>query len=390
MHKINLPLGTRAEFGERAGRKQFLVTELQKSLQKRNFMKVNTPLLEYQEVFANFDLKQMRTYQLLDRNNNTVVLRPDLTLPIARLLTTTNIKLPQKFYYVGDLFKIAKELSGRNNQMTQAGIELVGYSSLKAELECLLLINRISQKWLNNNVKIEISHACFADSLLASITSNSKLKSKIKHELYRKRIPEYQKAIKQFENTDNYVFLQMWPRLFGKVDDITKMLKGIKLPSLAQSSLQETIKVAKWVSKIPSQKVIIDLSTAPPQRYYTGITFKGFVNDIPEYLFSGGRYDQLLESFQAQPEPAVGMGIDIDLLTEIAEIKEKKEKKEYLFFEPDQIEYAAKLLLQNVNYELSLEDNLETAKEKARLENIRLLKINKQGEIENVVENSSY
>lgn len=390
MHKINLPLGTRAEFGDRAARKQLLVNELQKNLQKRNFMKVDTPLLEYQEVFANFDLKQMRTYQLLDKNNKTVVLRPDLTLPIARLLTTTNIKLPQKFYYVGDLFKIAKELSGRNNQMTQAGIELVGYSSLKAELECLLLINRISQKWLRNRVKIEISHACFADSLLASVTSNNELKNKIKHELYRKKIPEYQKAIKQFENTENYPFLQMWPRLFGEVKDITKMLEGIKLPSLARSSLQETIKVAKWVSKIPNQKVIIDLSTAPPQRYYTGITFKGFVDNIPEYLFSGGRYDQLLESFQAQPEPAVGMGIDIDLLTEIAEIKNEKEEKEYLFFEPSQIEYAAKLLLQNVNYELSLEDNLETAKEKARLEKVRLLKINKQGEIENVVENSSY
>ncbi|GAJ27457.1 ATP phosphoribosyltransferase regulatory subunit [Liquorilactobacillus sucicola DSM 21376 = JCM 15457] len=389
MHKINLPLGTRAEFGERASRKQVLVNELQKSLEKRSFMKVNTPLLEYKEVFANFDLKQMRTYQLLDRNNKTVVLRPDLTLPIARLLTTTNIKLPQKLYYVGDLFKIAKELSGRNNQMTQAGIELVGYSSSKAELECLLLINRISRKWLNGRVKIEISHACFAESLLTNITASTELKNRIKRELYRKRIPEYQRAIKQFENTSIYGFLQKWPRLFGEVADITKMLEGIKLPTQAYSALQETVKVAKWIAKIPGQKVIIDLSTAPPQRYYTGITFKGFVDDIPEYLFSGGRYDQLLESFQAQPEPAVGMGIDIDLLSEIAELENKKEDKNYLFFEPDQTEYVSEWLLKNGNYELSLEDDLETAKEKAYEKNAKLFKINKQGEIENVVKNSS-
>ncbi|EHN59773.1 ATP phosphoribosyltransferase regulatory subunit [Oenococcus kitaharae] len=388
MHKINLPLGTRAEFGEGALKKQTVIADLHRCLQARNFMKVDTPLLEYQEVFANFDLKQMRTYQLLDKNNQTVVLRPDLTLPIARLLATTNIKLPEKFYYVGDLFKIAKELSGRNNQMTQAGIELVGYTSIKAELECLLLINRISRKWLDGRVKIEIGHARFADDLLSSLTIDEDLKQQIKQTLFHKKIPEYENLIALFADRPVYPFLQKWPRLFGSIQAVAQMLKGIDLTPSAKRALTKVMTVADLIAKIPGQEVMIDLSAAPPQQYYTGLTFKGFVDDLPDYLFSGGRYDQLLADFQSQAEAAVGMGIDIDLLAERIKLPEKQQRKTYLFFQADQAAQAAKILAEHNDLVLSLEDDWQTAARKAHAIGADLLKINEKGEVEHVFENS--
>ncbi|MFT8373255.1 MAG: ATP phosphoribosyltransferase regulatory subunit, partial [Liquorilactobacillus satsumensis] len=85
MHKVSLPLGMRDEFGMQAYKKHQLEKMLEQLLQQHDFMRIDTPLLEYQEVFADFDLKQRRAYHLVD-NNEAVVLRPDLTLPIARFL----------------------------------------------------------------------------------------------------------------------------------------------------------------------------------------------------------------------------------------------------------------------------------------------------------------
>lgn len=382
MHKVNLPLGTRDEFGKQAQQKTQLINLIETELQQRHYMKVTTPLLEYQEVFADFDLKQMQTYQLLDNNNETVVLRPDLTLPIARFLSTNNLKLPQKFYYVGDRFKIAPPLSGRYNQLTQAGIEIVGYESAKAECECLLLINRLSRHLIRGKIQLELGDARFIDSVLDQLTSDQQLKEKIKQALYQKNLPLYQQLVKGYVDRPVYEFLKIWPRLFGDYQLIRQKVTTVGLTGKARQVFEEIMQFADWASQMPNQQVTVDLSAAPPQNYYTGLTFKGFMQDISDYLFSGGRYDQLLQNFQSQPEPAVGMGIDIDLLVEEAAIPSGETKHDLLFFEPDQLAWVSQICEQCPELELSLSTDLRHAQRNARNSGVKLYVINKQGELE--------
>ncbi|MCI1699865.1 ATP phosphoribosyltransferase regulatory subunit [Liquorilactobacillus nagelii] len=384
MHKVNLPLGTRDEFGIRARRKTKVISLIEQELQARDYMKVSTPLLEYQEVFADFDLKQLRTYQLLDHNNETVVLRPDLTLPIARFLSANNLKLPQKFYYVGDHFKIAPLLSGRYNQLTQAGVEMVGYGSSKAECECLLLINRLSNCLHLNDIQVELGDARFVDAVLASITSNEKLSKKIKQALYQKNLPVYQQLIKRFEADSVMPFLKIWPRLFGSFTAVSQQLNKVELPTAAKQIFAETTQFASWAQRLPNQQIMLDLSTAPPQDYYTGLTFKVFMKNISDYLFSGGRYDQLLKNFQSQLEPAVGMGIDIDLLVDLETLITRNKKHDLLFFEPDQLATVAQIFQKYPELELSLADDLRHAQRNARNLQVKLYRLNAKGELEDV------
>ena len=42
-------------------------------------------------------------YEFFGSSDASVVIRPDLTMPIGRFLATTNIELPRKFYYLGDV-----------------------------------------------------------------------------------------------------------------------------------------------------------------------------------------------------------------------------------------------------------------------------------------------
>lgn len=124
--------------------------------------------------------------------------------------------------------------------------------------------------------------------------------------------------------------------------------------------------VVNWIqTTLPDQAVSIDLSSRAPQQYYTGLTFKGFSKAGSGYLFSGGRYDKLLANFQDMTESAVGMGINIDLLTDLIERKPTVQKK-LLYFKPDQWQAAEKVLQQTPNSILSLSDNLDDARKEAQ------------------------
>lgn len=370
----------RDEFGIQVSKKHQIEQSLEIFLQQHEFMRIDTPILEYQEVFADYDLRQQRAYRLLD-NNEVVVLRPDLTLPIARFLATNNFSLPRKLYYIGERFKIAKSLSGKYNQMTQAGVELVGYPSLKAELECFMIINCLSRKFLQGKVRIELGNARFADAILNSLTDDTQLKQEIKNQLYKKNIPKYQQLISLFALNDQTDFLKEWPRLFGSASTVLRKISSFKLPVKAQQIITELTQVSQWVQKLPEQSVLLDLSVAPPQSYYTGITFKGFSDDISDYLFSGGRYDHLLENFQKKGEPAVGMGIDLELLTKTAELNVSVSKADILFFEPEQLNEVVKICQKITNLTLCLEDNLQDAKKSAATRNVKLFCIDKKGEL---------
>lgn len=366
MNNNLLPLGIRDEFGSRAVNKQHIISVIEHSFSDRGFAKISTPLLEKKTVFEPYKLGNYQLYSLLDQEGDTIVLRPDMTLPIARFLSSTNISLPQKFWYVGDIFRISRQLSGSYNELTQAGIELVGYSSIKAEFECLILINQLSQKLLTDPIEIELGIADFTTVILKDLTDDTELQEEIAQALYDKQIPKYERLIDRFSNQPEYQFLLKWPRMFGKPERIFAQLAEDDLSPEIEQRISELKQVVNWIqTTLPDQAVSIDLSSRAPQQYYTGLTFKGFSKAGSGYLFSGGRYDKLLANFQDMTESAVGMGINIDLLTDLIERKPTVQKK-LLYFKPDQWQAAEKVLQQTPNSILSLSDNLDDARKEAQ------------------------
>lgn len=350
-----LPLGTRDEFGRRAATKQQLIAVIQAHFKQRGLAPIATPLLENQAVFDPYQMGNYQLYRLLDTEGQTLVLRPDMTLPIARFLSATKVPLPQKFGYVGDIFRVSRRLSGSYNQITQAGVELVGYASLKAELECLAIANQLSAELIDDAVEIELGSAPFAQQVVASLTTDSEQQTAIKTALFNKQIPQYTALIAAYQDQPIYPFLQQWPRLFGQPKQIFQRLAQVPLPETVTKWIDELKTVVTWMqTTMPDQAVSIDLSSQAPQKYYTGLTFRGFSQAGAGYLFSGGRYDQLLANFQTKSEPAVGMGLDVDLLTELALNTTVTTPKQVIYFNPDQWTQAEQVLATQPQATLSL------------------------------------
>lgn len=378
--KNKLPNGVRDEIGPIAQMKERLVAEIQQYFDQRGFEKIITPVVEYQDVFEDYDVGQQKLFKLLATDGTSVVLRPDMTMPIARVISSTNLSLPIKLYYNGEIFRINKALSGAQDESTQAGAELIGYSSIKAEQECLVMMLQLGQRLNLTGLKIELGIARFADLILQTYTTDQSLIEKIKTALFQKQISTYSALISEFQQQAFFSFLSNWPRLFGQADQVLQQLSQFKFPVSIQSELAELRNLISWIQEnFPNQDVQIDLSNAAPQEYYTGITFQAYSSQSSSYLFSGGRYDHLLSHFQTESVPATGLGIDVDRLVDIKMGDQTKPVPTFIYYDDQHWLEAETLLMKLQNAQLCLVDSLAEAEKIARDQQAEL--INLSGEV---------
>ncbi|MTV81690.1 ATP phosphoribosyltransferase regulatory subunit [Secundilactobacillus folii] len=379
MKNRNLPSGTRDEFGPRAAVKETISAQLMAIFKRRGFAKLTTPILEYADVFKPLNLDNYRPYQLLDEQGEALVLRPDLTLPVARMMSTTGVELPAKWYYSGDVFRVKKQLSGSYNQLTQAGIELVGYGSLKGEWECLTIALAGCSATGVDEMTLELSDARFVNTVLAALPVSETTDSALKQALFDKDLTTYNHIAQLMADTDFGSFLEEWPWLFGDFDTVMAVVQRLpKIPKL-QPVIDDLIATNAFINRLaPNQKVVLDLSIPSPQQYYTGMAFRGYTQNASDYLFSGGRYDDLLTSFQQVKEPAVGLAFDVDALADRAPTPSSPPQT-LIYFQPSQWQAAEAKLAATPNSTLCLADSLGEAQRIAVSTNKQLLDLTKAG-----------
>ncbi|MBW1606414.1 ATP phosphoribosyltransferase regulatory subunit [Lactobacillus sp. Sy-1] len=364
MDQIKLPTGLRDEFGEVAERKDIVSAWILELFRNQGYTRINTPIVEQRDLFNDFTSANP-PYRVFDPAGDDLVLRPDLTLPIARFLSNTNLSLPRKLYYLGTKFEISPELSGGQNQQTQLGIELIGYSTIKAEMEEVIIMHQLNKHFLQNKLTIEIGHAKLVDQILDSLHISPQLHEQLAEALYHKNFPAYKALLEKVGACDELPFLKKWPRLFGTIAEINQILKSVQVPKSAQPLIKELITISSFASSFTDQQVIIDLSSAVPQKYYTGIIFKGYTARSSTYVISGGRYDKLLANLNAKTEPAVGLGINIDALAAITDVEPLTQRPVFVYAKLAEMSEIAPIIEANSNYSLALADSQSEAKAQA-------------------------
>ena len=143
MKKFNkiTPEGTKDILFEECLSQRTVSERLTHIFKMRGYNEVITPGMEYYDVFdaPNAAIPQYEMYKSTDNKGRLIVFRPDLTLPIARLTATRlqAMEKPIRLYYNQPIYRNRKDLSGRSDETTQAGIELLGASGLKADIEVI-------------------------------------------------------------------------------------------------------------------------------------------------------------------------------------------------------------------------------------------------------------
>lgn len=340
------PLGTKDILSEQLEKVERIVQESKRLLKLWGYAEVKSPIVEYYQTvgFASKS-EEENLLKFFDGTGKTVVLRPDFTAPLARLVATNfnyTDDFPLRLMYQG---KIYENLGDKGlNEINQIGIELMGLDDLQADAEVIALAIKIIKNTTDKKFKISIGHTQFLKVLLEEINCPKEEQEKMYLSLLQQNYVDYQNLVNQLAiPRKNKDYLLNVLKLKGKLSTINQCRDWFASP-LWEKIFSQFSNLELLLKEYQVEDYInFDLSLVGKRDYYTGLIFYGYCEKSPYPICSGGRYDELLDNFGISA-PATGFAIDIDALEKVAkeDIKAEKNKQILIIYQPSQILKAIK------------------------------------------------
>ncbi|KNF10173.1 ATP phosphoribosyltransferase regulatory subunit [Gottschalkia purinilytica] len=295
--------------------KQNIIKKINDIFKNFAYREVFTPTIEYYDVFSNIKSTVLKDemFKLIDKSGDILVLRPDVTIPISRIVANNykNSKKDFKVFYTTQVFRTNDE---KRREFTQTGIEYFGNDEPESDSEVIAVAIK---SLLKNDIKfhIEIGHADYYKGLLEEANLKEETEEKLKELIENKNFVEIERLVAQL-NLDEKVktVITEIPNLYGECCEVIESAKKLCLNDRMLKSLEDLENVSEILKDYGYSKYIsIDLGLINHLDYYTGVIFKGYMNNYGEIILSGGRYDSLTE-YYGEHIPATGFGINIDEL----------------------------------------------------------------------------
>ncbi len=300
-------------------------------------------------------------FKVVDVDGQLLALRPDLTMPIARLAATrlSSLERPLRLCYAAVVFRQNKNADS-HREIYQAGIELIGSSSKdkpyslertnKANLECLSILLETLDQLQIADYKIVLTHTDlwrYAGEIFHRVEKHLEmdLSAEIDAVLQKGDFLEYQKVINKieerckrsftcpselktlFDSSKNESPLNYLKKacfqLTGKPDEVLAYLDS-------DSDLYNELSTIIALEEIfGPEKFFIDFTLRPDRKFYTGLYFEVIVPSRGQSIGAGGRYNNLISCFGGS-EPAIGFSLHIEALLKHSQnpiIKQPFDKK---------------------------------------------------------------
>lgn len=312
------PEGTRDLLFDECIARRNVQEKLRNVFTSYGYSEVVTPGLEFYDVFNGkvryFPQESM--YKLMDGKNRLMVLRPDNTMPIARL-AATRLKgeaLPLKLFYNQSIFMVNPKNSGRDDEFTQSGIEILGGKSSAADFEALSLAAECVGA-VDEEFRLEIGDSGIFRTIISELNIDSEQADELLEYIETKNYPALKEALSSYSGNAADA-LRVLPSLFGGAEvfeTAEKYMYSHKLKSKL-AALQETFEALSAAGL--EGKVRVDLGLVHKKNYYTGIIFRGYVEGYGLPVVSGGRYDTLIGDF-GRDVAAVGFAVNVEALARV-------------------------------------------------------------------------
>lgn len=279
------------------------------------YFRLETPLMEYDRVFSDAD----GLYRLVDRSGNVVSLRPDMTMPIARVTATKLYdNLPVRASYLGNVYRFLDPTKGgRQNEFTQAGIELLGEAGTFYDAEVIAAtINALLDAGASDFM-VELGNVNFVRGLLSESHLSNELQEEINDLMVKKDILSMEEVLENVSLPKEIkdIILNL-PTLFGPKEILDTMLEQSSLPEVSRKALGDLKEIYSYLSAYGYENYIsFDLGMNKNMDYYTGMIFKIFHRGVGFPVAGGGRYDKLVSRF-GKDIPATGSAIYVNRLTD--------------------------------------------------------------------------
>ncbi len=316
--KIYTPEGVQDILFDECFAKREMENKIRKTFRSYGFYEIETPTIEFFDVFSSEieSFPQEAMVKFFDKKGRILVLRPDITVPVARITATKNrdMQLPIKYFYIGNVFRFNEVGGGRQNEFTQVGVELLGDFSSESDAEVVAVaINTLKAVGLEN-FQIDIGQVEFFNGLAEEAGFSEEDVDKISKLIDKKDYVGVEEIVKSYDIPDELKELILkLPGLFGSLELIEKLKKVTKNKRsiAALENIEEVINILTDYGF--SKYLSVDLGMLKGPNYDTGIIFRGFTYGVGFPILSGGRYDSLTSNF-GKDCPATGFSIGINML----------------------------------------------------------------------------
>jgi len=315
------PAGVRDFLPEAAERLRHIERRVMECMGRWGYREIMTPTLEYYDtVGMASSTSDARLFKLLDKRGITLVLRSELTAPIARVVSSLlkNEPLPLRLSYSANVFRAMEDEAGRDAEFYQTGVELVGDASAEADAEIIALAIASLEAAGIGSFKIALGHVGFLNGLLQeTLAADPEAQSALKECLLKRDHVGYRETISSLPISEaSKRELEDLLRLRGG-RDVCEQAASSALGGEVREALDHLCRI--WDALCDygvSQHVIIDLTLIGDFSYYTGMIFEGYAEELGFPVCNGGRYDNLLAQF-GRPAPATGFALKTNRILEV-------------------------------------------------------------------------
>lgn len=322
-----------------------MIDIIRKNYELAGYVPIETPLVERPEVLsakAEGEIKtQMYGLRLMNPapgaidDTKGLALRFDQTVPLARFVARnySSLSFPFRRYVIGPVFRGERPKDGRYRQFIQADIDVIGDGILDVlhDAEMVSVIDKIFSELAIGSFTIRINNRKILEGIMHSFGLNSK-----------EQISRSLGIIDRMEKTSRESVIQLLLEIGLQANQAEELLafltdnkttnealdslKSKSFNNLYSEGVQELEKVIEAVRAlgVSEERFCVDLSIARGLNYYTGTVYETRFDAYPDLgsIASGGRYDNLTETFIHKKLPGVGISIGVTRLL-LRLIKEK-------------------------------------------------------------------
>lgn len=330
MDKYKLPEGLRDYLPEDCYIKNAVISDIMDVFRSHSYLKIETPTLEYYNLYSQGigSVSEENLFKLSDTDGRLLVLRPDITLPISRIVSTKiKPKYPLKYCYLGNSFTIKQDNTYRLREFTQAGVELINEPSVYADAEVIALaIEALIASGLDDFI-IDVGQVAFFKGIIESFDISEEDRKSIAEHIYRKDIiglvdllnnndklnGDCTRTIKGISRKQLELLTKL-PTLFGGIEMLDEA-EAFELSDISLEALDNLRQIYELLEvRGLSGYISFDLSLVNSMNYYSGMVFKGMTRYFGAPILAGGRYDNLSESSFNIKIPSTGFAIGVDNL----------------------------------------------------------------------------
>ncbi len=347
---LHTPEGVRDIYNSECERKIHIEKNIYNVMKIHGFRDIETPTFEFEDIFSKErgSVSSKDMYKFVDRDGNTLVLRPDITPSIARCVAKyyKDEEMPIRLCYKGNTFINGSSYQGKLRETSQIGGELFNDTSVEGEGEMLAITIECLLASGLKEFQVEIGHAGFFRGLIEEAGFNEDEESELKSLIEEKNIFAVEQLIenKDISSDLKEVFSNI-SELFGNLDILTKA-KELTSNSKSLNAIKHLEQLYEILKIYGLEKYItFDLGMLSKYNYYTGIIFKAYTYGTGDTIAGGGRYDNLVGQF-GKEAPAIGLAIMIDelmLALSRQNIEEKFEKTTLLLYKNNLLAKAINL-----------------------------------------------